>query len=103
MRSKKNAKLVISGRVQSNEMGRPIRVIGSLTEAVDRKSVEREKYYYAYQDALTGVYNRKFFLEKLKVDVDMAAEARTHVFAVALLDIDSFGAINASLFHQHWR
>ncbi len=93
---KKNVKLVISGRVQSNETGRPIRVIGSLTEAVDRRFVEQEKYNYAYQDALTGVYNRKYFLEKLKTDVDMAARRPDHLFAVALLDIDSFGAINAS-------
>ena len=94
--SKKNAKLVISGRVQSNNLGRPIRVIGSLTEALDRKSVEREHYNYVYQDALTGVYNRKYFLEKLKTDVDIAAKRPDYVFAVALLDIDSFGAINAS-------
>ena len=94
--SKKNVKLVISGRVQSNETGRPIRVIGSLAEAVDRKSFELEKYNYAYQDALTGVYNRKYFLEKLKNDVDIAARRPDHLFAVALLDIDSFGAINAS-------
>ena len=94
--SKKNAKLVISGRVQSNEMGRPIRVIGSLTESVDRKSAERERYNYVYQDALTGIFNRKYFLEKLKTDVDIAAKRPGYVFAVALLDVDSFGAINAS-------
>ena len=93
--TKKNAKLVISGRVQSN-MGRPIRVIGSLAEAVDRKSIERDNYKFVYQDALTGVYNRKYFLEKLKADVDIAAKRPDYVFAVALLDIDSFGAINVS-------
>ena len=49
---KKNMKLVISGRVQSNESGRPIRVIGSLAEAVDRKFFEQEKYNYAYQQAV---------------------------------------------------
>ena len=90
--SKKNAKLLISGRVQSNESGRPIRVIGSLAESLDRKSIERDNY----KDALTGVYNRKYFLEKLKADVDVAAKRPDYVFAVALLDIDSFGAINVS-------
>ena len=94
--AKSNVKLVISGRVQCNETGHPIRVIGSLAESVLHKPSEFENYNNVYQDALTGVYNRKYFLEKLKNDVDMAAKRPDYVFAVALLDIDSFGAINAS-------
>lgn len=89
-------KVVISGRPQVNEEGRPIRVIGSLGASFDKDALERQNYYYVYQDALTGVYNRKFFLEKLKVDVDMADKRKGYTFAVALLDIDSFGAINDS-------
>lgn len=89
-------RLQISGNVQQNDEGRPIRVIGSLNEVVDRFASERQSYYYVYRDALTGVYNRKFFLEKLKVDVDVAHQRPDYLFAVALLDIDSFGAINTS-------
>ena len=88
--------IIIAGRLQLDEEKRPIRVIGSICASVDRGATEKEKYFYAYQDALTGVYNRKFFLEKLKVDVDLAAQKPDYVFGVALLDIDSFGAINAS-------
>lgn len=88
--------LQISGNIQRNEEGRPIRIIGALNERTDRVASEKQNYYYAYQDALTGVYNRKFFLEKLKVDVDIAHQRPDYIFAVALLDIDSFGAINTS-------
>lgn len=91
-----NVQISISGRPQCNEEGRPIRVIGSVSSVVDRATLEKQNYFYVYQDALTGVYNRKFFLEKLKVDVDMAAERPDYTFAVALMDIDSFGAINDS-------
>ena len=91
----KPEEIMIAGRLQMDSENRPIRVIGSIT-ASDTSAIAREKYYYAYQDALTGVYNRKFFLEKLKVDVDMAAQKPGYTFGVALLDIDSFGAINAS-------
>ena len=91
-----NVQISISGRPQCNEEGRPIRVIGSVSSVVDREALEKQNYFYVYQDALTGVYNRKFFLEKLKVDVDMAAERPDYTFAVALMDIDSFGAINDS-------
>ena len=89
-------KLVISGHVQLNEDGHPIRIVGSLDENSDKQAQEKQNYYYVYQDALTGVYNRKFFLEKLKVDVDMALQRPDYLFAVALLDIDRFGAINTS-------
>lgn len=88
--------LQISGNIQKNEEGRPIRIIGAINEYSDRASSEKQNYFYAYQDALTGVYNRKFFLEKLKIDVDLAQQRPDYVFAVALLDIDSFGAINTS-------
>ena len=89
-----NSEISVSGRPQCNEEGRPIRVIGSLTSA--QEQAESSRQFYAYRDALTGVYNRKFFLEKLKVDVDMAAQRPDYTFAVVLLDIDSFGAINES-------
>ena len=94
--SSAESKLVVSGHVQLNEDGHPIRIVGSLDENSDKQAQEKQNYYYVYQDALTGVYNRKFFLEKLKVDVDMALQRPDYLFAVALLDIDRFGAINTS-------
>lgn len=87
--------IVVSGRPQCNGEGRPMRVIGSVTTATEQAD-NTSRQFYAYRDALTGVYNRKFFLEKLKVDVDMAAQRPDYTFAVVLLDIDSFGAINES-------
>ena len=94
--STNGAQLVISGHVQLNDAGNPIRIVGALDEVSDRQVQEKQNYYYVYQDALTGVYNRKFFLEKLKVDVDMALQRPDYLFAVALLDIDRFGTINTS-------
>ena len=87
--------ILVSGRPQCNGEGRPIRVIGSITTAAEQAE-NSSRQFYAYRDALTGVYNRKFFLEKLKVDVDMATVRPDYTFAVVLLDIDSFGAINES-------
>ena len=89
-------RLMLSGHVQTNDSGHPIRIVGALNEYSDKQAQAKQNYYYAYQDALTGVYNRKFFLEKLKVDVDMALKRPDYLFAVALLDIDRFGAINTS-------
>ena len=94
--SSKSEQLTVSGNVQRNADGRPVRVIGSVNMYSDKQAIDKQNFYYAYQDALTGVYNRKFFLEKLKVDVEMALQRPDYLFAVALLDIDRFGAINAS-------
>lgn len=87
--------LQISGNIQKSDDGRPIRIIGAINECVDHTTSEKQDFY-AYRDSLTGVYNRKFFLEKLKIDVDVSLQRPDYVFAVALLDIDSFGAINTS-------
>lgn len=88
--------LQLTGNIQKNAEERPIRIIGAINELSNRGASEKQNFFYAYQDALTGVYNRKFFLEKLKVDVDLAQQRPDYIFAVALLDIDSFGAINTS-------
>lgn len=94
-KSSKEHHIQISGNIQKSDDGRPLRIIGAINESSDHTTSEKQDFY-AYRDALTGVYNRKFFLEKLKVDVDVAAQRPDYVFAVALLDIDSFGAINTS-------
>ena len=96
LKGSENSRLLISGHVQLNEEGRPIRIIGALKESSDNLAKEKLNYFYVNQDPLTGVYNRKFFLEKLKNDVDLAAQRPDYLFAVALLDIDRFGALNAS-------
>ncbi|MCF0224327.1 MAG: bifunctional diguanylate cyclase/phosphodiesterase, partial [Fibrobacter sp.] len=95
-RTQKDNQLKITGSVQTNADGRPIRIICAINECADNLTNERKQNFYNYQDALTGVYNRKCFLEKLKRDFEIASERPDYIFAVALLDIDSFGAINTS-------
>lgn len=88
--------VLISGRPQCNEGGLPIRVIGSLSPVLDSHGIRRENDFLSTCDSLTGVGNRQEFLNELKKDVDKAAERPDYIFAVAILDIDSFGAINDS-------
>lgn len=88
--------ILISGRLQCNESGRPIRVIGSLSAVSESRKLVRENDFLNTCDSLTGVSNRQEFLNELKKDVQKASERPDYIFAVALLDIDSFGAINDS-------
>lgn len=88
--------VLICGRPQCNDGGLPIRVVGSLSLVSDSRSILRENDFLSTYDSLTGVGNRQEFLNELKKDVDKAAGRPDYIFAVALLDIDSFGAINDS-------
>ena len=88
--------IVISGRPQCNEAGLLIRVIGSLSAIQDSHNLVRENDFLSTCDSLTGVSNRQEFLNELAKDVEKAAGRPDYIFAVALLDIDSFAAINDS-------
>ncbi|WP_295861851.1 bifunctional diguanylate cyclase/phosphodiesterase [uncultured Fibrobacter sp.] len=88
--------IVISGRPQCNEAGLLIRVIGSLSAIQDSHNLVRENDFLSTCDSLTGVSNRQEFLNELSKDVEKAAGRPDYIFAIALLDIDSFAAINDS-------
>lgn len=88
--------IVISGRPQCNEAGLLIRVIGALSAIQDSHNLVRENDFLSTCDSLTGVSNRQEFLNELAKDVEKAAGRPDYIFAVALLDIDSFAAINDS-------
>ncbi|MBR3670816.1 MAG: GGDEF domain-containing protein [Fibrobacter sp.] len=88
--------IVISGRPQCNEAGLLIRVIGSLSAIQDSHNLVRENDFLSTCDSLTGVSNRQEFLNELAKDVEKAAGRPDYIFAIALLDIDSFAAINDS-------
>lgn len=95
LNKKDGSEVLVSGRPQCNEGGLPIRVIGSLSAASESRVVQHDKSQSTC-DSLTGIGNRQEFLNELKKDVDKAADRPDYIFAVALLDIDSFGAINDS-------
>jgi diguanylate cyclase (GGDEF)-like protein len=52
----------------------------------------------AYIDALTGLYNRKHFNELAEVDIKRAFKMRQAIYT-AMVDIDSFRAINDTFGH----
>ena len=58
-----------------------------------------ELEHLAYHDAMTGLPNRRLFLDRLGVALSFAQRAQGHKVGVLFLDLDRFKLINESLGH----
>ncbi|MGE8362138.1 diguanylate cyclase [Pseudomonas sp.] len=72
---------------------------GYLTDVTGPKLVEQELRELSVTDVLTGIYNRRFFQDRL--EVELARVRRTDgSLAVIMLDIDHFKSINDRFGHE---
>lgn len=67
-------------------------------EIAERKRLEAELREQAITDELTGVHNRRYFLELAQVELDRAFRLH-HPFAIVLVDLDYFKQINDTYGH----
>ena len=72
---------------------------GYLSDVTALKQVENELRTLTVTDALTGIYNRRYFLDQLRGE--LARHARSgHGLGLIMLDIDHFKRVNDSLGHD---
>jgi PAS domain S-box-containing protein len=58
--------ILSKGKIMSrNRLGRPQRMVGTITDITDRKAAEEKILFLSYHDKLTGLYNRAFFEEEM--------------------------------------
>ena len=79
--------------------------ISALTEielqrrTAEAERVEQQLRYDALHDRLTGLPNRAFFVERVRIAVERARRNPDECFSVLFLDLDNFRAINESFGH----
>ncbi len=83
-----------------DQIGEAGRAFNSLLGAVEgRKELEDRLRYQAFHDALTGLPNRAFFMERL-AEADVARRESGTPSAVLFLDVDNLKATNDNLGHE---
>ncbi|HKW39389.1 MAG TPA: EAL domain-containing protein [Burkholderiales bacterium] len=86
-------------QVVRDRRGCPMRVAGSVTDISVYKENEQRLLHLADHDTLTGLPNRRIFLERLARGIERAAGA-SGTLAVLFVDLDRFKRINDVFGHE---
>jgi diguanylate cyclase (GGDEF)-like protein/PAS domain S-box-containing protein len=78
--------------------GTPARMLGTCVDITERKEMEEIIRHQAFHDALTGLPNRRLFVDIVNLEL-ARAKRNGSKFAVLFLDLDRFKYINDALGH----
>lgn len=73
--------------------------VGTHEDVTDREAAAEKLRYLAHHDVLTGVKSRAFFWEALQGCIE-ASESEHAEFALHMIDLDRFKAVNDTLGHE---
>lgn len=77
--------------------GEVVRVVGALSDVTEMKTSEERILHDAVHDNLTGLPNRRLFLDRLDTSLTLSRSDGSVLPTVVVLDIDRFKAINESV------
>ena len=90
--------VLVRGAYLEDAEGTP-RLIGTTQDVTGRPGDEERLWHLANHDSLSGLFNRRRFMEELTREVGFA-ERRREAGAVLMLDLDRFKDVNDSLGHM---
>ncbi len=82
-----------------DEMGKGIRILGTVQDITERKQTEQRIRYLAFYDNVTDLPNRTFLKEHLNHTLARARRDQ-RISAILFLDLDRFKRINDTLGHS---
>jgi diguanylate cyclase (GGDEF)-like protein/PAS domain S-box-containing protein len=88
--------LLVSYRLFKGLQGGPPQILGVHVDISPIKRLEAELRYLSFHDALTGLFNRAYFVQELK----RLSKGRTAPVGVVVLDVDNLKPVNDTLGHQ---
>ncbi len=89
----------VNTRFIKDEHRRISGILGVTRDISDRRKAEQELLYLAYHDALTGLYNRKAFIELLENEIKYAQRYDSGL-ALLFFDLNRFKQVNDTFGHE---
>jgi len=75
-------------------------ICGMIVDITDLSRAKEQLVYEACHDSLTGLPNRALFMDRLEQTIRHSRRRKDTLFAVTLVDLDRFRAVNVALGHR---